>query len=90
MSLRIVPESGYPTQTSNTARSAASSKGAPSAPGIHDTLRANLTTPAPSTKKTHQQPSSTHPLEARLLRWRQTQDALKMESLRRVYGIGEP
>lgn len=35
-------------------------------------------------------PSSTHPLEARLLAWRQTQDALKMETLRRAYGIAEP
>ncbi|KAF7586317.1 hypothetical protein BBP40_009082, partial [Aspergillus hancockii] len=31
-----------------------------------------------------------HPLEARLIAWRQTQDAMKMEGLRRAYGIAEP
>lgn len=33
---------------------------------------------------------STHPLEARLLAWRATHDAMKMETLRRMYGIAEP
>jgi len=67
--------------------------GAPSAPGIHDTLRANLSLTAPvhfPGSSAPQQITSSHPLEARLTRWRAAQDALKMESLRRVYGIGEP
>lgn len=33
---------------------------------------------------------STHPLEARLVQWRDTQDRLKMEMLRRQFGIAEP
>lgn len=72
--------------------------GAPSAPGVHDTLRSNLslTTPLSSSSPnaTNQNPqaapTSIHPLEARLTKWRQTQDALKMEGLRRTYGMGEP
>lgn len=34
--------------------------------------------------------SSKHPLEARLARWTETQDSLKLESLRRTFGIAEP
>ncbi|TPR07389.1 NAD-binding of NADP-dependent 3-hydroxyisobutyrate dehydrogenase family protein [Aspergillus niger] len=66
--------------------------GAPSAPGLPDTLRDNITLPAPRgpPSTATATPSSTHPLEARLLAWRATQDALKMESLRRAYGIAEP
>ncbi|RMJ21338.1 hypothetical protein PHISP_07796, partial [Aspergillus sp. HF37] len=67
---------------------------APSAPGLPDTLRNNLTAPAPSgppsSAQSQSTPSSTHPLESRLLAWRSTQDALKMEGLRRAYGIAEP
>ena len=33
---------------------------------------------------------SAHPLEARLVQWRETQDRLKMEMLRRQFGIAEP
>jgi proteasome maturation protein len=33
---------------------------------------------------------SAHPLEARLVQWRETQDSLKMEMLRRQFGIAEP
>ncbi|OJK01506.1 hypothetical protein ASPACDRAFT_77229 [Aspergillus aculeatus ATCC 16872] len=100
MSLRIAPPAAHPTSTSNTTTRTPSahvslphpSKGAPSAPGLPDTLRNNLTLPAargPPSAQTAT-PSSAHPLEARLLAWRATQDALKMESLRRAYGIAEP
>ncbi|KAK2745468.1 hypothetical protein FQN55_006162 [Onygenales sp. PD_40] len=95
MPLHIAPPSTNTSQTSNTPLGALS-KGAPSAPGVHDTLRASLTQQPPSTTTTtpssQQKPAltSTHPLEARLLQWRQTHDAMKMESLRRVYGIAEP
>ncbi|PGH05591.1 hypothetical protein AJ79_06758 [Helicocarpus griseus UAMH5409] len=88
MSLRIAPAAPNATTASNTPV-AHLSKGAPSAPGVHDTLRASLT-PAPTTQQQRPATSSTHPLEARLLQWRQTHDAMKMESLRRVYGIAEP
>ncbi|KAJ5587547.1 uncharacterized protein N7459_003312 [Penicillium hispanicum] len=97
MSLRIAPPSANPSQTSNTtSRHTRPSKGAPSAPGLPDTLRNKLTLPASATASSTNNPtgseipSSGHPLEARLLAWRATQDAMKMESLRRAYGIAEP
>lgn len=34
--------------------------------------------------------TSAHPLEARLKNWEATQEALRMETLRRTYGIAEP
>ncbi|WEW57753.1 20S proteasome maturation factor [Emydomyces testavorans] len=91
MSLRIVPPANHLSHASNTTKNGATPhlrNGAPSAPGVHDTLRASLSAKGPTSGL--QAPSSTHPLEARLLQWRQTQDALKMETLRRIYGIAEP
>ncbi|KAJ5432875.1 uncharacterized protein N7458_012031 [Penicillium daleae] len=103
MSLRIAPPSGNRTSTTNTSarqqtthNASHLSKGAPSAPGLPDTLRNKLTLPATATASSTNNPSaadvpaSTHPLEARLLAWRATQDSMKMESLRRAYGIAEP
>ena len=84
MSLRIVPASSNTKSFSHTTRTAS----APSAPGIHDTLRHGVgQSPydAASSK-----PSSAHPLEARLKNWEATQENLKMESLRRTFGIAEP
>jgi len=43
-----------------------------------------------SSKKPAPQLQSAHPLEARLVQWRTTQDKLKMEMLRRQFGIAEP
>lgn len=100
-SLRIAPPANYPTTTTNTTTRQEipinlprPSKGAPSAPGLPDTLRNKITAQAPSgppsaTAET-EIPASAHPLEARLAAWRQTQNAMKMESLRRAYGIAEP
>ncbi|KAI4094060.1 MAG: hypothetical protein LQ344_002506 [Seirophora lacunosa] len=88
-SLRIAPSSAHPTSTTNLTSSSpsnASTNGAPSAPGIHDTLRSSL----PSSTPPDSQPASTHPLEARLAAWQATQDELKMTTLRRNFGIGEP
>ncbi|KAL2221942.1 putative proteasome maturation factor Ump1 [Thermoascus aurantiacus ATCC 26904] len=103
MSLRIAPPSNHPTLTTNTTNrqrhqqptAPYPSKGAPSAPGLPDTLRDNLTLSAPwgppsAAARTIPAPVSTHPLEARLLAWRATHDAMKMETLRRMYGIAEP
>ncbi|PLN85958.1 proteasome maturation factor UMP1 [Aspergillus taichungensis] len=101
MSLRIAPPSTAPNSTSNTTTRHSipislphPSKGAPSAPGLPDTLRDNITQQAPigppSAHADSAATTSAHPLEARLLAWRQTQHALKMESLRRAYGIAEP
>ncbi|KAL8906475.1 MAG: hypothetical protein Q9207_002013 [Kuettlingeria erythrocarpa] len=88
MSLRIAPPSSHRTTTTNTTSSLSanpSTTGAPSAPGIHDTLRSSL----PSASQTSN-PASTHPLEARLAAWQSTQDEFKMTALRRNFGIGEP
>ncbi|KAL8840699.1 MAG: hypothetical protein Q9170_001217 [Blastenia crenularia] len=89
MSLRIAPPSAHPTSTTNLSASSISNpstKGAPSAPGIHDTLRSSLSSPA----STQTSPASSHPLEARLAAWQSTQDEFKMTALRRNFGIGEP
>lgn len=86
--MRIVPAAGYANSTQPTLS-------APSAPGLPDTLRRNLTPSVQSTSsglptQELNQPSSTHPLEARLKAWRSQQQKLKMEMLRRHYGIAEP
>ncbi|KAF2094789.1 proteasome maturation factor UMP1 [Rhizodiscina lignyota] len=86
MSLRITPLPSNPSYTTP-------ERGAPSAPGVHDTLRHNLSLTSSTASTGIQQPASltsAHPLEARLANWRATQDALKMEGLRRVHGLGEP
>ncbi|KAH8696139.1 putative 20S proteasome maturation protein Ump1 [Talaromyces proteolyticus] len=100
MSLRIAPATSHATHTDNTVgrhhnglQAPHPSKGAPSAPGLPDTLRNNLTAQAPRGSPSLNAstiPTSAHPLEARLLAWRSTQEALKMESLRRAYGMAEP
>ncbi|KAL9601080.1 MAG: hypothetical protein Q9219_002790 [cf. Caloplaca sp. 3 TL-2023] len=91
MSFRIVPPHSHPTSTTNLSASASSpsslsTKGAPSAPGIFDTLRSGI----PSSNSSNTAPTSSHPLEARLAAWQTTQDELKMTALRRNFGIGEP
>jgi len=95
--MRIVPEKSYPTSTAGLGPSYS----APSAPGVHDTLRAKLEpgNTTASTAATHAQtlphtalpaPASTHPLETRLAHWRATQHTLKMDGLRRTFGLAEP
>lgn len=83
--MRIAPESSYSTSHSHLK---AHSTGAPSAPGVHDTLRFGV---GPSFQSSAEsEPDSAHPLEARLKKWEATQDALKMQGLRRTFGISEP
>ncbi|KAL8934277.1 MAG: hypothetical protein Q9211_005317, partial [Gyalolechia sp. 1 TL-2023] len=87
-SLCIAPRWSHPTSTTNLSASSSSNpttKGAPSAPGIHDSLRSSL-----SSHGTRTAPASSHPLEARLAAWQSTQDEFKMTALRRNFGIGEP
>jgi len=83
MALQLAPVKNHPASTNNltTRHSTLTPSGAPSAPGLHDTLRHNLAAP---------QTLSTHPLEARLASWRCTQQSLKMTGLRRTFGIAEP
>ena len=83
-SLRIVPQKGHAQQT-------ALAPSAPSAPGVHDTLRSNQSLNTPhNASPAFSAVASSHPLEARLNSWRSTQDTLKMNMLRREFGIAEP
>jgi proteasome maturation protein len=83
--MRIAPPASHP-------KSKTSSLGAPSAPGVHDTLRAGVgpTVQLASASTAAVQIDSNHPLESRLAQWTATQDALKMEGLRRTFGMAEP
>ncbi|KAL8382586.1 hypothetical protein RB595_006390 [Gaeumannomyces hyphopodioides] len=92
MSLRIVPADGHSSTFSHIG---ARSKGAPSAPGLHDTLRAGVGPSAfsalpSSSSAAAPQTTSAHPLEARLKAWEATQHQLRMETLRRTFGMAEP
>ncbi|KUJ16419.1 proteasome maturation factor UMP1 [Mollisia scopiformis] len=83
MAMRIAPPSSHSTTHSHL-----TSASAPSAPGLHDTLRHGI---GPSTSTSTQSiPDSAHPLESRLKAWEATQESLKMEGLRRTFGISEP
>lgn len=83
--MRIVPEAATTSSFSHTGNQTTS---APSAPGVHDTLRHGVgqsPLEAGSSK-----PVSAHPLEARLKNWEATQEAVRMETLKRTFGIAEP
>jgi proteasome maturation protein len=82
--MRIVPASSNPNSFTHIVPNA----GAPSAPGVHDTLR-NGVGPSPFAEK-ESVPASAHPLEARLKNWEATQENLRMEMLRRTFGMAEP
>ncbi|QSZ28499.1 hypothetical protein DSL72_002996 [Monilinia vaccinii-corymbosi] len=85
MSLRIAPAANHTTTHSHLSPN---TLGAPSAPGLHDTLRHGL---GPTQNASlNSIPDSTHPLENRLKRWEETQEALKMSGLRRTFGMSEP
>ncbi|ROW05521.1 hypothetical protein VSDG_00261 [Cytospora chrysosperma] len=87
MSMRIVPADSHTNSFSHIRPSA---HGAPSAPGLHDTLRAGVG-PDPFTQTTTSTaPASAHPLESRLKQWESTQEGLRMDMLRKAYGIAEP
>ncbi|KAF9881644.1 proteasome maturation factor UMP1 [Colletotrichum karsti] len=79
--MRIVPAANHTTTF-------AAGAAAPSAPGIHDTLRAGVGQTALDSK--NNVPSSAHPLEARLKNWEATQESMRMETLRRTFGLAEP
>ncbi|KAL2066430.1 hypothetical protein VTL71DRAFT_2501 [Oculimacula yallundae] len=89
--MRIAPAAGHSSSHSHLT---SQNPGAPSAPGIHDTLRAGVgpshQTLSTKSASTSLAPDSAHPLEARLKKWEETQTALKMEGLRRTFGIAEP
>ncbi|CAJ2512167.1 Uu.00g051820.m01.CDS01 [Anthostomella pinea] len=88
MSMRIVPSAEH---TSTASLHTAS---APSAPGLHDTLRhgvgPSLSTSYALSTATADTPASRHPLEARLKAWEATQENVRMESLRKTFGMAEP
>ncbi|ETS83364.1 hypothetical protein PFICI_05240 [Pestalotiopsis fici W106-1] len=82
--MRLVPSANNPTSFTHL-----KTAGAPSAPGLHDTLRHGVG-PTPSHLEGVEAPVSRHPLESRLKAWQSTQDALRMETLRKTFGIAEP
>jgi proteasome maturation protein len=87
--MRLVPSANNPTSFTHL-----KTAGAPSAPGLHDTLRHGVG-PTPShlhgaESSNVDVPVSRHPLESRLKAWQSTQDALRMETLRKTFGIAEP
>lgn len=85
--MRIVPADSHTNTFSHIRPSA---HGAPSAPGLHDTLRAGVG-PDPFTQTAGSTaPASAHPLESRLKQWESTQESLRMDMLRRTYGVAEP
>jgi proteasome maturation protein len=95
--MRIAPAPSHPTTHTHLPTASHLPKfGAPSAPGLHDTLRAGLnpayalSNNSSSSTPSEPQLQSAHPLEARLARWEATQENLKMEGLRRTFGISEP
>lgn len=79
--MRVVP------QDSKARTFTATTSSAPSAPGVHDTLRHGV---APSPFEPASAPTSAHPLEARLKNWEATQEAVRMNTLRRTFGMAEP
>ncbi|EFW99127.1 20S proteasome maturation protein [Grosmannia clavigera kw1407] len=88
MSLRIVPADVH---TASFSHIGAREKGAPSAPGLHDLLRRGVgPTKATTSPDAASTPDSAHPLEARLKQWEATREALRMETLRRAFGVAEP
>jgi proteasome maturation protein len=85
--MRIVPAA----QHSGTFTHLPQSTSAPSAPGVYDVLREGLNpAAAPSSVTAQSAPISRHPLEARLKAWEATQENLRMESLRKTFGMAEP
>lgn len=87
--MRIAPSLDHPTTYSHLGPN---STGAPSAPGVKDILRDGLGPAVTSLNDTSisSPPESNHPLEHRLRKWEETQETLKMESLRRTFGLAEP
>ncbi|KAF7861718.1 uncharacterized protein EAF02_010672 [Botrytis sinoallii] len=85
MAMRIAPSASH---TSTHTHLQEASLGAPSAPGLHDTLRHGVGPTQSSSLSTL--PDSSHPLENRLKKWESTQESLKMASLRRTFGMSEP
>lgn len=65
--------------------------GAPSAPGLYDTLRNGVgAVPLTTTTQDSDPVTSRHPLEARLKAWEATQESVRMASLRKTFGVAEP
>lgn len=78
MSMRIVPEAGHASSLSSTR-----STDALATVGVHDSLRHGVLSHASSV-------NDRHPLAGRLSSWNSTQAATRLESMRRIYGLGEP
>jgi len=88
--MRIAPAASH--SSSHSHLNGPHSHGAPSAPGVHDSLRSGVGPTLNTSSSTSSKPvlDSAHPLESRLALWTTTQDALKLEGLRRTFGMAEP
>ncbi|KAH8681641.1 proteasome maturation factor UMP1 [Xylariales sp. PMI_506] len=84
MAMRIIPSADNPSSFTHL-----KTAGAPSAPGLHDTLRHGLG-PTSAPVGAPAAAVSRHPLEARLLAWETTQQTARMEVLRKTFGMAEP
>ncbi|KAI0997319.1 hypothetical protein K3495_g10866 [Podosphaera aphanis] len=89
MAMRIAPPADHAVTYSHLS---APSAGAPSAPGVHDLLRAGVgpTFTQPTSTSLSHPPDSNHPLESRLKKWEESHEVMKMEGLRRTFGMAEP
>lgn len=89
MSMRFIPGNEAASSYSHTGgASQQASTSAPSAPGLHDTLRYGVGPSAWDAQTSRV--TSAHPLESRLKNWEASQEAMRMESLRRTFGMAEP
>lgn len=78
--LRLAPAASHASQLSHVTPG----NGAPAAPNsVHDTMRSGLANTATRL-------NVEHPLEHRLKGWEEQQEKVKMEGLRRAFGIAEP
>lgn len=84
--MRLVPSANNPSSFTHL-----KTAGAPSAPGLHDTLRHGVgPTQQLDNGSVVEAPVSRHPLESRLKAWQSTQETLRMETLRKTFGVAEP
>ncbi|ODV97598.1 hypothetical protein PACTADRAFT_47487 [Pachysolen tannophilus NRRL Y-2460] len=81
MSLRLVPENDFHSKVD----SVKFGEAAPSAPALQDILRAKQ-----GPLSIASQVNGRHPLESRIKNWEETEQNMKMEQYRRIFGAGEP
>ncbi|KAH3670661.1 hypothetical protein OGAPHI_001176 [Ogataea philodendri] len=79
--LKLIPDDSYKAAVNVTAYG----DSAPSAPGLHDTLRSGEGPLSVSSKINNR-----HPLEGRISNWEATQRHHQLETYRRIFGAADP